>query len=115
LEVTELWSQESLVRFGDIDWEQDVPGIQARERSVQGRRWAVVEYARAARRREWCLDGHVGYVLEGAIEYEFDDGGEVLTAGKGEAFCLSTGRAHRGRNLAASPTRLFLIDDEYRA
>jgi Cupin domain len=110
-----LWSQKSLIRFAEMDWGPDVPGIRARERWVQGRRWAVVEYARGARRHEWCLDGHVGYVLEGAIEYEFDDGGEVLIAAKDEGFCLSTGRAHRGRNLADGPARLFLIDDEHRA
>jgi quercetin dioxygenase-like cupin family protein len=112
--MTELWSQDCLVPLDKIDWIHDVTGIRARETLVQGRRWAIVEYARGARRHEWCVDGHVGFVLEGAIEYEFDDGGEVLTAAKGQGFCLSTGRAHRGRNLADRPTRLFLIDDEHR-
>ncbi|MBV9684278.1 MAG: cupin domain-containing protein [Solirubrobacterales bacterium] len=62
-----------------------------------------------------CRDGHLCFVLEGAIRYEFEDGGDVLTANEGEAFSLSTGRAHRGRNIADAPTRLFLIDDPERA
>ena len=49
--------------------------------------------------------------LQSAVEYEFDDGGERLEAGEGEAFFLSTGRGQRGRNLASGETRLFLIDD----
>ena len=45
------------------------------------------------------------------MEYEFDDGGERLGASEGEAFFLTAGRGHRGRNLASGETRLFLIDD----
>lgn len=108
-----LFSRECRLALSEIEWEDDVPGIRARERQVDGRRWALVEYAGGARRNEWCLDGHVGFVLDGAVEYEFEDGGDPLKLSTGEAFCLSTGRAHRGRNLADGPTRLFLIDDAH--
>lgn len=93
------------------DWEDDVPGIRARETMVDARRWAIVAYEPGAKREEWCRDGHWGLVLEGAVEYEFDDGGERLQASEGDAFFLSTGRGHRGQNLASGETRLFLIDD----
>ena len=112
--MTGLWSRECQVRFPELPWDDDVPGIRDRASLVEGRRWALVEYAEGARRHEWCLDGHLGFVLAGALEYEFEDGGEPLTLSEGEAFCLSTGRAHRGRNLAESPTRIFLIDDPHR-
>lgn len=66
-------------------------------------------------REEWCEEGHCGYVIEGETEYEFDDGQQPLRAAGGEAFLLppasSGGGAHRGRNLAARPIRVFLIDD----
>jgi quercetin dioxygenase-like cupin family protein len=108
-----IWNRDSQIPFGEIEWADDVPGIRARETDLEGRRWAIVEYAEGARREEWCLDGHVGFVLEGGVEYEFEDGGDPLKASAGEAFCLSTGRGHRGRNLAQGPTRLFLIDDAH--
>jgi quercetin dioxygenase-like cupin family protein len=109
------WNLDCRVPFAELEWMDDVPGIRAREQLIDGHRWAVVEYAEGARRHEWCWDGHVGFVIAGALEYEFEDGGEPLTLKEGEAFCLSTGRAHRGRNLAARPTRIFLIDDQHRA
>ena len=103
------------VPFGEIDWADDAPGIRAREAEVDGARWATVEYAEGVAREEWCEDGHRGFVLSGGIEYEFDDGRAPLKATEGEAFLLplaSLGQgAHRGRNLAQGPTRLFLIDD----
>ena len=50
-------------------------------------------------------------MLTGAVEYEFEDGGPLLTVREGDAFQLATGRAHRGTNRADGATRLFLIDD----
>lgn len=113
--MTGPWDHDGHIPFDQIDWVDDVPGIRAREQLLGGRRWAIVEYAPGARREEWCRDGHVGLVLHGNIRYDFDDGGSALTANQGDAFVLSTGRAHRGRNLADGPTRLFLIDDPQRA
>jgi quercetin dioxygenase-like cupin family protein len=104
-------NEDRVVRLGSLDWQDDVPGIRAREEAVSGRRWAIVAYEPGAKREEWCLDGHWGYVIVGGLEYEFDDGGEPLEVGEGEAFALKTGRGHRGRNLADGETRLFLIDD----
>jgi quercetin dioxygenase-like cupin family protein len=97
--------------FDSLDWEEEAPGIRARAAEVTEQRWALVEYAQGAQREEWCADGHRGLVLEGAIEYEFNDGSPPLSAAKGEAFRLPGGSGHRGRNVAAAPTRLFLIDD----
>ena len=103
------------VAFGEMEWSDDAPGIQTREAEVEGARWAIVRYGEAARREEWCEEGHRGFVVEGEIEYEFDDGRKPLRASEGEAFLLppATRRAgaHRGCNLAPGPTRLFLIDD----
>lgn len=111
--MSAIFNSEFRVPFTEIEWAADVPGITAKETELEGRRWAVVEYDTGARREEWCLDGHVGYVLEGSVEYEFEDGGAKLTVSRGEGFSLSTGRAHRGRNLADTATRLFLIDDPH--
>ncbi len=103
------------VPFGELDWAEDAPGITAREVEVGGARWAMVRYAEGAGREQWCEEGHRGYVVEGEIEYEFDDGSDPLRTSEGEAFLLPPAAlgagAHRGRNLAPVPTQLFLIDD----
>jgi quercetin dioxygenase-like cupin family protein len=104
-------TEPAAVRFGDIAWEDDVPGIRDRVSTVDSARWAMVEYAAGAARAEWCEDGHRGLVLAGEIEYEFGDEREKLVVRTGEAFLLPSGVAHRGRNLAGGPTTMFLIDD----
>lgn len=104
-------SEPRAVRLSDLHWERDVPGIRDRATSVDGARWAMVEYAEGASREEWCEDGHRGYVVDGEIEYEFSDGRDRVRAGTGDAFLLPSGVAHRGRNVASRPTTMFLIDD----
>jgi quercetin dioxygenase-like cupin family protein len=104
-------ARDTSIRFADLNWAQDVPGIRARETHIEGRRWAIVEYASGARREEWCVDGHAGFVVNGSVEYEFEDGCQPLTVSTGDAFALATGRAHRGTNRAEGTTQLFIIDD----
>lgn len=102
---------DELIHLSAIEWRPDVEGINVRELEVDGRRWALVQYAPGSRRPEWCEDGHLGVVLSGEIEYEFEDGGRPLAARQGDAFTLSTGRGHRGRNRGAVETVLLVIDD----
>lgn len=105
----------SKVSFESLPWSDEAPGIRSREDTVGGCRWAIVEYEAGAGRDEWCADGHHGFVLEGEIEYSFDDGHPPLKASMGEAFRLpaasAEGGAHRGRNPGSNPNRLFLIDN----
>jgi hypothetical protein len=101
-----------LVHLSGAEWEDDASGIRARAvHGVDGRRFAIVEYGPGAARQDWCLDGHYGLVLEGEIEYRFDDGSAPLRVAAGEALWLvGGGPAHQGRNVAAGATTLFLID-----
>lgn len=106
--------KERKVSLEDIGWAQEALGTRTGE-EVEDARWAVVEYAEGSRREEWCEEGHRGYVLRGAIEYEFDDGRQALTIPEGQALLLPSaplgGGAHRERNLFSGVTQLFLIDD----
>jgi len=97
--------------FGSVDWADDQADIRSRAAAALGSRWAVVEYEPHAGREEWCVDGHRGYVLAGRIEYEFDDGSDLLAVEEGQGFFLAAGTGHRGRNPGETVTRLFLIDD----
>jgi quercetin dioxygenase-like cupin family protein len=97
--------------FESVGWEDDQADIRSRAARALGQRWAIVEYSAGAARTDWCTDGHRGYVLDGQIEYEFDDGSPPLSVGQGQGFFLAAGTGHRGRNHGGTVTRLFLIDD----
>ncbi len=104
-------SESHAIDFPAFGWEDDQPGIRSRAGRAVGSRWAIVEYSAGAARDEWCTDGHRGYVLEGRIEYEFEDGSSPLHLDAGQGFVLAPGTGHRGRNSGDGLSRLFLIDD----
>ena len=80
------------------------------EQVVDGVRWALVEYAPSTGRTEWCDSPHSGYVLNGELQYEFEDGSPEMRVAAGQAFRLPAAPAHRGRNHGSEPARLFIID-----
>jgi quercetin dioxygenase-like cupin family protein len=103
-------SRSEVIRFSDGDWVAEADGVRASVREVDGVRWAVVEYSPGSSRDEWCVVGHVGYVLNGQIEYAFEAGGS-LAVGAGEGFVLSAGTGHRGENRGTEVARLLVIDE----
>ncbi len=85
-------------------------GVEDREVVVDGVRWARVEYAAGHGRSHWCDTPHCGYVVSGAISYEFEDGREPLDVAAGTGFLLPASPGHRGRNAGSEPAVLFIID-----
>lgn len=102
-------SEPQIVPFAATASEPEAPGIASRAVQVNGVRWAVVQYEPGVLREEWCDEGHSGYVLEGAVVYEFQDGRPALAVRGGDGFTLPDGSGHRGR-AGADGVRLFLID-----
>jgi len=102
-------TQPQIVPFPVTAREPEAPGIASRAVEVNGVRWAVVEYEPGVLREEWCDAGHSGYVTDGEVVYEFQDGRPPLAVREGEGFTLPDGSAHRGRAGSAG-VRLFLID-----
>jgi quercetin dioxygenase-like cupin family protein len=99
-----------VVPFDAGQWLEEAAGVRAIVRDVDGARWAVVEYAPGSGRPEWCAVGHLGYVLSGEIEYEFQSGGSIA-ARTGQGFVLPSGDGHRGHNHGEEPARLLVIDE----
>jgi quercetin dioxygenase-like cupin family protein len=99
------------VTFSALDPAPEAPGIASETTEIGGNRWARVRYEPGVLREEWCDEGHEGFVLEGDITYEFEDGSEALQLVAGEAFSLPGARVHRG-TAGAQGALLFIIDRE---
>jgi len=103
------------IDFSGADPVSHDPGVLDRENDVDGTRWALVEYSPGSGREGWCDVPHSGYVVSGAITYDFEDDRDPLVLGSGKAFVLPTAPRHRGRNDGDQPARLFIIDAVPRA
>ena len=109
IDILSRMSEPRVVPFPVTAFEPEAPGIASRAVEVNGVRWAIVQYEPGVLREEWCEEGHSGYVLDGEVSYEFQDGRAVLAVREGEGFTLPDGSGHRGR-AGADGARLFLID-----
>lgn len=58
-----------------------------------------------------CRHGHCGYVLEGTLAFELEDGTQrVIEAGNG--FLIDAGTLHQARNPGATAVRVFVYSWE---
>jgi quercetin dioxygenase-like cupin family protein len=59
---------------------------------------------------DWCETGHSVFVVEGRLQYRFDD--HVVEAGPGDMLHIPAGPAHRHRPRAVgdAPVKYFLTE-----
>jgi quercetin dioxygenase-like cupin family protein len=54
-----------------------------------------------------CRNGHTGYVLDGTLRFELDEG--VVDLEAGSAFVIDPGTGHRASNPGPTTVRLFIV------
>jgi hypothetical protein len=74
-----------------------------------GKRIRLVELTDSFIENDWCLKGHVGYLIEGELEFTFESGTERLKPGDG---FLIRGKVDRHRARTLSPLALFLVVED---
>ena len=99
------------VDLAALAWESPVAGVRHKLHRVDARVLRLVEYSREMA-PHWCQKGHVGHIVEGALEIEFQTG--KLRFEGGDAVFIPPGEehAHRAVVLTAVVTALFVEDAE---
>ena len=98
------------VGFDGEAWQATAPGARQKKVERVGKRLRLVEFATEFVEPDWCLKGHVGYLLAGELELEFEDRTERYRPG--DAFVIRPGGADRHKARALGSTaRLFLVED----
>lgn len=102
---------EAKINFLLISWEAPDVGVRSKLVARGGKRLRLVEFTSAFVERDWCLKGHVGYILEGELEILFSDHSEWFAVGDGIMIAGGEGWRHKARALSSS-VRLILVEDE---
>jgi quercetin dioxygenase-like cupin family protein len=70
----------------------------------------LAEFSREFVEADWCTKGHIGYVLEGQIEIDFD--GEAIVFGPGDGLFIPAGEEHKHKGRALGDVvRVVLVED----
>ncbi len=95
------------IAFSDIDWESPIPGVRHKIAVAGDTKLRLVEYT-AQMAPHWCSVGHVGQILEGCFEIEFDGGTQVFEAGDGVFIPSGETHRHRARVLSDVVRAIFV-------
>ncbi|MBU8922148.1 MAG: hypothetical protein KOO63_10060 [Bacteroidales bacterium] len=95
------------VLFDDLEWESPMPGVRHKVVDHGGNRLRLVEYSDQME-LHWCNRGHVGIILDGRMEIEFDSGIFVYSKDDGVFIPDGEEHRHRGRVLSGTMTALFV-------
>jgi quercetin dioxygenase-like cupin family protein len=95
--------------FSSLGWAAGAHPLE-KKKLVVSHPVALLEFAPGFEDPQWCVRGHVIYVLDGALELVLDEGTEQLQAGDG--CVLDCGTRHRAKNPGGVPVRLFVVSSE---
>ena len=97
------------VAFDSLAWDDLAPGARHRAFRAGDTVLRLVEFTHGFVEPDWCLRGHVGYVLSGDLDVDFDGVLEHFTAGDG--VFIPPGEAHRHTAIVVRDVvRLVLVE-----
>ena len=97
----------AIVRLNDMGWTN---GAHPLERKKTEAGVTLLEFAPGFADPNWCINGHVIYMLAGRLELELD--GETLMVNSGEACVVDAGTRHRAINPDPEPARLLVFSPQ---
>ena len=98
------------VDFESIPWERLAVGVRSKAYQQDDRKLRLVEFGKEFVEPDWCRGGHIGYILEGQIEIDFD--GKVIVLGPGDGVFIPAGEKHRHKGrVLTDVVKVILMED----
>ncbi|MDP1611152.1 MAG: hypothetical protein Q8M11_08830 [Sulfuritalea sp.] len=98
------------VVFDFLEWQEAMPGARFKIYSDGKKQMRLLEFTSEFVEPHWCEKGHIGFVLNGELEIDFD--GQIVSYSPGAGIFIPTGALtkHKARSITPS-VQLFLVED----
>lgn len=97
------------IDFESMAWERPADNVRFKAYEQGGRKLRLVEFGKEFV-EPGCTKGHIGYILEGQMEIDFD--GEVIVFGPGDGVFIPAGEEHRHKARVLTDTvKVILVED----
>ena len=97
------------IDFESLSWETVAPGLRAKIHEFDGKRLRIAEFSSEFMELDWCHRGHIGYVLEGQLQIDFN--GRQVVFGPGDGVFIPAGEEHKHKaKVLSGVARLVLVD-----
>ena len=98
------------IDFESIAWESPADGVRFKAYEQGGRKLRLVEFNKEFVEPDWCVHGHIGYILEGQMEIDFDGKKEVF--GPGDGIFIPAGQEHKHKaRVIANKVKVIVVED----
>ena len=102
--------QQYKVAFDSLPWSSPAPGARFKVHREGERQIRLVEFTDEFVEPDWCRKGHVGYVVEGQLEVDFD--GNKIVFDPGDGIFIPPGEEHKHMGKALTDVvRMILVED----
>jgi quercetin dioxygenase-like cupin family protein len=98
------------IDFESMAFESPADGVRFKVYEQGGRKLRLVEFSKEFVEPDWCTKGHVGYILAGQMEIDFDGKKEVFGPGDGVFIPPGPQHKHKGRVLTEK-LKAILVED----
>ena len=96
-----------LVNFKNMEWETPVQGIKQKIFIRDNKRIMLVELSENFADNEWCINRHIGYIIEGSITINFN--GKSIEFKSGDGIFIPEGEENRHKGMIAKGTKALIV------
>ena len=101
---------EHKIDFNAIEWESPLKGVKFKKYISGNKQVRFVEYTKEFIEPNCCLRGHIGCVIEG--EFEIDFNGNITRYKSGDNIFIPAGEEHKHKvNIISNYAKVFLVED----
>ena len=98
------------IDFESMEWEKPTDGVRFKAYEQGSRKLRLVEFFKEFVEPDWCTKGHIGYILEGQMEIDFD--GKIEVFGSGDGVFIPAGRQHKHKGrVLTEKVKAVLVED----
>jgi quercetin dioxygenase-like cupin family protein len=98
------------IAFEEMPWQTSPSGVRFKVKRLEGHQLRLLEFSQDLDHPHWCTTGHVGYVVDGEMEVEFE-GGAIVVLRAGDGLAIPAGEADRHRPRALTErVRLVFVE-----
>lgn len=101
---------EAKINFAELSWDEPNVGVRSKDVVRNGKKLRLVELTSEFVEHDWCVKGHIGYVLDGELEIIFPGRTERFTAGDGIIIIGGEYERHKAK-VISSVAKLILVED----
>jgi len=98
------------VDFKSKSWETPAEGVRFKAYQQGEKKLRLAEFTKEFVEPDWCTKGHIGYVLEGQMEIDFDR--KVIQFGPGDGVFIPAGEEHKHKaKVLTDVAKIILVED----